>query len=201
MPETYQNKRSRIIVSDSGGSLPTATQAHLGKLGYKDNATTVDQAYICIGAATGEPTWREVSTGGTVVRPVKTAAATLTRAESGAFCLFSTAAGYTYTLPDAEAGLWFEFYVGVTITSVAAKVVTASGDFLLGNYIQSTDGTYTSASHLADGSTITSWNGNGSTTGGLVGDWLRVVAISGTQWSVYGMGRATGTEATPFATS
>jgi hypothetical protein len=134
-------------------------------------------------------------------RKVYNAVTTLTAADSGAFCIWGTAAGYTYTLPAAAAGLWFDFLVGITITSSAAKVVTASGDFLLGNFIQSTDGTYTSASHAADGSTITSWNGNGTTTGGLVGDWLRVVAISGTQWYVHGMGRATGAEATPFATS
>jgi hypothetical protein len=134
-------------------------------------------------------------------RKVYNAVTILTAADSGAMCIWGAAAGYLYTLPAAAAGLWFDFLVGITITSSAAKVITASGDFLLGNFIQSTDGTYTSASHAADGSTITSWNGNGTTTGGLVGDWLRVVAISGTQWYVHGMGRATGSEATPFATS
>lgn len=133
--------------------------------------------------------------------PVKQAATTLTREDSGAKCFFATAAGYTYTLPPAEVGLHFTFEVLVTITSVAAKVICASGDFMLGNFEQSTDSTYTTTSHAADGSTIVSWNGNGSTTGGLVGDFLECVAISGTQWAVYGRGRATGSEATPFATS
>lgn len=138
----------------------------------------------------------------TSVRPVYAGAArTLTAADSGAMCLFSTAAGYTYTLPAAEPGLWFDFVVHTTITSSAAKVITASGDFLVGNFIQSTDSTYTSASHAADGSTIVAWSGNGSTTGGLIGDWFRVTAISETQWHIYGMGRATGSEASPFATS
>lgn len=134
-------------------------------------------------------------------RTVKTAAATLTAADSGALCIFNSAAGDIYTLPAAQKGLWFEFQVVVTITSNAAKVICASGDFLLGHFIQSTDGTYTSAAHAANGSTIVAWSGNGSTTGGLVGDWFRVTAISDTQWAFYGMGRATGSEATPFATS
>jgi hypothetical protein len=134
-------------------------------------------------------------------RKVYNAATTLTAADSGALCIFGTAAGYTYTLPAAAAGLHFEFLVGITITSVAAKTICATGDFLLGNFIQSTDGTYTSASHAADGSTILAISMNGSTTGGLVGDWYRVTAISATQWYIYGMGRATGSEATPFATS
>lgn len=135
------------------------------------------------------------------LRPVKTAAATLTEADNGALCLFNLAAGFTYTLPAASPGLWFEFQVTVTVTSVAAKLICASGDFLIGHFIQSTDGTYTSAAHAANGTDIVSWNGNGSTTGGLVGDWFRVTAISDSQWAIYGMGRATGNEATPFATS
>ncbi len=134
-------------------------------------------------------------------RKVFAAARTLTADDNGALCLFNTAAGYTYTLPAAQPGLYFDFQVTVTITSVGAKIICASGDFLLGHFIQSTDGTYTSAAHAANGTNIVSWNGDGSTTGGLIGDIVRVIAISDTQWAVWGMGRATGSEATPFATS
>ncbi len=136
-----------------------------------------------------------------LLRSVKTAAATLTEADSGALCLFNLAAGFTYTLPAAQTGLWFEFQVTVTVTSVAAKIICATGDFLIGHFVQSTDSTYVTAAHAANGTNIVSWNGNGSTTGGLIGDYVRVVAISDTQWAVYGFGSATGTEATPFATS
>lgn len=134
-------------------------------------------------------------------RAVKTAAATLTEADSGALCLFNTAAGILYTLPAAKKGLWFEFQVTVTATSLVHRVACASGDFLIGHFVQSTDGTYTSALRAADGSTILAWEGNGSTKGGIVGDWLKVTAISDTQWAVIGMGSATGAEATPFVTS
>lgn len=135
-------------------------------------------------------------------RIVKTAAATLTAAESGAACVFSTAAGYTYTLPTAAAGLYFEFIVGVTITSVAAKIITKSAsEFMVGTFEQSTDGTYTTAVHIANGTTHVSWNGNGSTTGGLGNDRIHCLGLSATQWQVWGSGRATGAEATPFATS
>jgi hypothetical protein len=171
----------------TGASLEHASQTFTGNLTVGGNL-----------AVTGTTAGTGLVAG---PRKVYNAVTILTAADSGAMCIWGTAAGYLYTLPAAAAGLYFDFLVGITITSAAAKVITTSGDFLLGNYIQSTDGTYTSASHAADGSTITSWNGNGSTTGGLVGDWLRVVAISGTQWYVHGMGRATGSEATPFATS
>lgn len=132
----------------------------------------------------------------------KTAATTLTAADNGKTCFFNSAAGDIYTLPAPVAGLRFKFVVLVTITSNAAKVITdAASTFLLGTFIQSTDGTYTSASQAANGTTIVAISMNGSTTGGLVGDWWEVVCISATQWGIWGMGRATGTEATPFATS
>lgn len=134
-------------------------------------------------------------------RVVKTAAATLTAADSGALCLFNAAAGFTYTLPSAQEGLWFDFQVTVTVTSVVDRIACASGDFLLGHMVQSTDGTFVNAYHAANGSTHLAWEGNGSTTGGLVGDVVRVVGISTTQWAVWGIGQATGTEATPFKTS
>lgn len=134
-------------------------------------------------------------------RPIFRAAQVLTSEHNGALCVFAAAAGYTFTLPAAQLGLWFDFVVEVTITSVGARTECASGDFLLGNFIQSTDGTYTSANHAANGTTHLAISMNGTTTGGLAGDWYRVHAISGTQWEIYGMGRATGTEATPFATS
>ena len=111
-----------------------------------------------------------VPAAGTLLAP-KTAAATLTAADSGKVCFFTTAAGYTYTLPTAAAGLRFRFVCLVDITSVAAKVITASSsEFLLGSFIQSTDGTYTSAARAADGSTIRAWSGDGTATGGLAGD-------------------------------
>lgn len=134
-------------------------------------------------------------------RPIYRAVRTLTTDDNGALCVWAAAAGYTFTLPTPQVGLWYDFVAEVTITSVGAKILTPASTFLLGNFIQSTDGTYTSANFAADGTTIRSWNGNGTTTGGLAGDWVRVHAISTTQWEVYGMGRATGTEATPFATS
>ena len=135
-------------------------------------------------------------------RVVKTAAATLTASDSGALCVFNSAAGDIYTLPTAAAGLWFDFAVAVTITSNAAKVITASAsEFLVGGYLQIPDTAAQIVSRSADGTTIRAWSGNGSTTGGIKGDFFRLVGISATQWVISGIGLATGAEATPFATS
>lgn len=134
-------------------------------------------------------------------RVVKTAAATLTADESGALCIFNAAAGFTYTLPAAVTGLWFEFLVTVTATSSVHRIACATGDFLLGAILQSPDSTDAVARRAADGTADLAWEGNGTTTGGYIGDWVRVTAISGTQWVIQGLNTATGTEATPIKTT
>ena len=149
------------------------------------------------GAAAG----LSASTVGGDVRNIKTAAATLTAGDSGALCLFNNATGFTYTLPDAQPGLWFHFLVTTTVTSGVARIACASGDFLVGTIIQGSDGTYVPVGRTADGSTHLAWEGNGTTTGGITGDTIKVTAISTTQWAVEGYNSATGTEATPFKTS
>lgn len=136
------------------------------------------------------------------LRPVKNAATTLTEADNGALCVWSTAAGYLYTLPAPVVGLWFDFVVTTTITSVGAKVLTdAATTFLVGSFLQFPDAAAQGAYFAANGTTHRSWNGNGTTTGGYAGDKFRVTCISATQWVIEGTGLATGTEATPFATS
>ncbi len=136
------------------------------------------------------------------IRASVSGAYALLNADSGALVYWDQAAGVTYTLPAPKLGMWFEFIVTVTITSAAAKVITdAATSFLLGGFRQSTDTTFTEATHLANGTTIRAWSGNGTTTGGVVGDTLIVSAASATVWMVMGRGSATGAEATPFATS
>lgn len=129
------------------------------------------------------------------------AAKTLTAEDSGALCLFSTAAGYTYTLPAAAVGLYFDFLITTTITSSAAKVICTAGDFILGSFLQSPDGTDPVAAFAADGAADLAISMNGTTTGGYAGDWFTLTAISSTQWAITGFGLATGSEATPVATS
>jgi hypothetical protein len=48
---------------------------------------------------------------------------------------------------------------------------------------------------------IRSVNGNGTTTGGIIGDRIRVTCISATKWAVDAVMVQSGTAATPFATS
>lgn len=136
------------------------------------------------------------------IRASVSGAYTLLDKDSGAAIYWDQAAGILFTLPVPRVGMWFEFFVTVTATSSAHKFITDSAStFLLGTFAQSTDGTYTEARHTANGTTIRSWSGNGSTTGGIAGDVVRVHAVSSTIWMVTGRGSATGSEATPFGTS
>jgi hypothetical protein len=128
---------------------------------------------------------------------------TLLAEESGALCLFDRAAGVVYTLPAPVKGMQFEFSTTVLITSNAAKVITNSAAvFLIGSLM---GGSLTVADSgdvfQGDGSTHVSVSMNGSTTGGLVGGSMKFTAISSTQWLVEGDFVASGTVATPFATS
>lgn len=136
------------------------------------------------------------------IRSSVSGAYTLLPADSGAAVYWDQAAGIVFTLPAPKLGMWFEFFVTVTASSAAQKLITDSAStFLLGTFAQSTDGTYTEARHTANGTTIRAWSGNGTTTGGIAGDYVRVHAASTTVWMVTGRGSATGVEATPFATS
>lgn len=128
---------------------------------------------------------------------------TLLAKESGALCLFDRAAGVVYTLPTPVIGLQFEFATTVTITSNAAKIVTASitTQFLLGEIFMYTTATASGAGFAADGTTIAALSANGTTKGGIIGDRYRVTAISSTQWVIDGTSVGSGTIVTPFATS
>ena len=129
---------------------------------------------------------------------------TLLAEESGALCLFDRAAGVVYTLPTPVEGMQFEFSTTVLVTSNSYKVITATpaSQFIIGSLM---GGSLTVAdsgdTFQADGTTHVAITMGGSTTGGLVGGSFKLTAISTTQWLVEGDFVASGTVATPFATS
>lgn len=127
---------------------------------------------------------------------------TLAPDESGALCLFDVASGQVFTLPPPVVGLQYEFAVKVTITSNASKVLTdAATTFIVGGAALINSGAATGQFFAANGTTHRSINGNGTTTGGIIGDRYRFTCISSTLWQVDAVMNQTGTAATPFATS
>ncbi len=128
---------------------------------------------------------------------------TLLQRESGALVLFDRAAGIVYTLPVPIEGTYFDFAVTVSITSNAAKVVTANiaSNFIVGAVVAATIATAAPAGFSANGTTIAALSANGSTTGGLQGETYRLTAMSATQWVISGVTVGSGVLVTPFAIS
>ena len=126
---------------------------------------------------------------------------TLLASESGALCLFDAAAGNAYTLPTPAVGLQYFFQQTVSVTSNASKVTTAvvASQFLLGAVTVGSIATASAAGAAANGTSITSISSNGTTTGGLIGSYYKVTAVSTTQWVVEGYLIGSGVLATPFA--
>ena len=128
---------------------------------------------------------------------------TLLAKEAGSLCLFDRAAGNVYTLPAPVEGMTFEFRTTVAVTSNAAKIITNAGTvFLLGSLM---GGSLTVADSgdvfQGNGTTHVAISMSGTTTGGLIGGSIRLVAVSSTVWSVEGSFVGSGTLADPFATS
>ncbi len=100
----------------------------------------------------------------------------LTAEESGAVCLFDTAASSSFALPAPAVGLKFTFVNTITCTADhVIKTNTLNTDGFLGGVVScSTGASADSFSADADGSNdhITL---NGSTTGGLAGSRIEVV--------------------------
>lgn len=135
-------------------------------------------------------------------RKVYAAATTLTEADSGALLIFDLAAGYTITLPSSSPiGTWFDVQVDTTVTSVVARLACPTGEFFKGTILQGQPTTFTQTARTANGTTHLAWEGNGTTTGGIIGDNMRVVKDSSTTWRISGLNTATGSTATPFKTS
>ena len=114
--------------------------------------------------------------------------------------VLSRAAGIAVTLPASTgSGAKYEFFVRNTITSNTTTIKVANvTDVMNGNAIQSQDG----------GATVQMWEAaaaddtitfNGTTTGGISGDYVELTDISAGFWAVKVISAATGVEATPFS--
>lgn len=132
-----------------------------------------------------------------------TATSTLTSADAGTLILVNRAAGVVFTLPSATgSGEKFKFAVQTTITSNAFKVVCPTATHkMMGICWGAADGGNTVNGWEADNNTHDYFSCNGSTTGGIVGDYWEVTDVGTGQWLVRGFISQTGTEATPFGST
>jgi hypothetical protein len=130
-----------------------------------------------------------------------TASATLNRStHSECLNTISAAAGLTLTLPAATgSGDVYRFAVDTTVTSNAVVVrVANASDIMAGVAISAADGgsTVNAWETAADSDTISL---NGTTTGGIRGDYIILEDAVANRWNVRMISASTGTEATPFS--
>lgn len=134
--------------------------------------------------------------------PVSATAATLAvsaASHGGKVIVLDRAAGVTATLPAATgSGVEFRFFVKTTITSNNYIIQVTGDDTMRGNAIVAQDAGDTVVVFEA-GATADTITLNGTTTGGLVGDWVDLIDVAADLWSVRAVLAATGTEATPFS--
>lgn len=119
---------------------------------------------------------------------------------SNKYVTLNRAAGIAVTMPAASgSGNAYSFFLGTAVTSnsTTIKVANAS-DTMRGNAIVGQDAADTAVLFEA-GATADTITFNGSTTGGLVGDYVELVDIAANMWFVRVVAAATGAEATPFS--
>lgn len=131
---------------------------------------------------------------------VTAATQTLTVAQSGSTVLLDKSGGSTVTLPAPALGLKYRFVVK-TVSTAGYKIITDAGTTFIagGLYV---DKSLTITRYASAGTADVSLNFNGTTTGGAtIGDTFTLTCFSATVWTVEGTTTASGTLATPFATS
>jgi hypothetical protein len=127
------------------------------------------------------------------------AARTLLASESGGTFSWDAATGVAYTLPAPVVGMEFDFYCTVAVTSNAHAVITDAGTtFLSGAINQIIDTSAVSEGQVGAATDVTI-SMNGTTTGGLIGTWIKVRCVTSTLWVAQGLVVSSGTLVTPFA--
>lgn len=126
---------------------------------------------------------------------------TLLASEQGVMHLWDAASGVDYTLPAPVAGMVFKFYASVAVTSNSHAISTDSASTFIGGTVQQViAASGTSEGQVGDETSDVTIAMNGTTTGGLKGTYIEVVALSSTAWVARNSTLvSSGTLATPFA--
>jgi len=121
----------------------------------------------------------------------------------GKIILFDQADGSAFTLPAATGtGMRFTCIVSVTVTSNVHSIATDSDsdEFVGHTYQVDTDTSDAIAAYPAIAAdNFDTISMNGTTTGGLIGDWVELVDLATGNWAVRFFTNGNGTVATPIA--
>lgn len=152
-----------------------------------------------------------------------TASTTLTPVDHGGRILAvggSLAANVVLTLPTIDAsanpvtsgpgqdpntlnneGVVYTIWVPTTISTSSLKIGTDGTDRFIGTLFGIDTDTSNALVAYTAGASDDFINLNGSTTGGVAGTWVQIVAVDALKYMVMGVVLGAGTVATPFATS
>ena len=122
--------------------------------------------------------------------------------ESGALCVYGTAAGQTFTLPAIGAndvGMFFDFVATITGTGTYSVSTDAATTFI-GGGLDSSSTTVAEGgdTFAADRAATVACTHDSDVTGRLNGTHYRLTAVSTTVWAIGGTMMGVGTLATPF---
>jgi hypothetical protein len=98
-------------------------------------------------------------------------------------------------------GVVYTIWVPTTISTSSLKIGTDGTDKFVGSLISVDTDTSGAVVGFTAASTNDFINLNGTTTGGVAGTWIQIVAIAANKYMVNGTVLGTGTVATPFANS
>jgi hypothetical protein len=98
-------------------------------------------------------------------------------------------------------GVVYTIWVPTTISTSSLKIGTDGTDRYVGAVLSIDTDTSGAAVGFTAGASDDFINFNGTTTGGVAGTWVQIVAIAALKYMVTGTVLGTGTVATPFATS
>ena len=139
---------------------------------------------------------RIISVGGTLVSNVVLTLPTINTSAN----VSSSGPGNDPNTANNE-GVTYTIWVPTTISTSSLKIGTNGTDRFVG-YVLSIDSDSTDAARgFGAGANDDFINFNGTTTGGVAGTWVQIVAIAALKYMVTGVAVGSGTVATPFATS
>lgn len=98
-------------------------------------------------------------------------------------------------------GVVYTIWVPTTIATSSLKIGTDGTDRFVGSVLSIDTDTGGAAVGFTAGASDDFINLNGSTTGGVAGSWVQIVAVDALKYMVTGTLNGSGVVATPFATS
>lgn len=194
-----------ILTSVHGRHLGIDKDGYItGAIGAKLPALSIGTSGSEVALAATATEINRVADASTRIVTQTTSALSVTEAShDGKVIALSKATGeVTVTLPAATgSGTTLRFVVITSKTSSNYTIKTsAATQFMAGTIFTAKDSTdQTNAWEAA--STAGRIVLNGSTKGGLKGDWIDLVDVGSALWAVRGQTQATGTEATPFSSA